>query len=249
MAATANDDVRAVRRATRGIVRLVRAFAVLLRPASSPSRSDRLATRPREVTIVHSDIVSSTRLIETAGSAYPRMLVRHRALIARAVERAGGRFLAHAGDGTLAVFDRADAAVLAAAEAQRALLAERWPGGFAVRVRMGVHTGEVYEVAGEPVGLAVHHGARIMAAAQPGQVVLSTEAAVAARLAGVDRLHPSSVRDAGWHFVRDHPAPVHLRQLVADGLTVVLPDRERPPSAASDAMARARRSPASGAAG
>jgi class 3 adenylate cyclase len=202
----------------------------------------------RRVTVLHSDIASSTGLIEAAGPAYPRMLVRHRALIARAVERAGGRFLAHAGDGTLAVFDRADDALVAAAEAQRALLAERWPGGLAVRVRMGVHTGDVYEVGGEPIGLAVHHGARIMAAAEPGQVVLSTEAAIAARWAGVGRLRALALRDAGWHVVRDHPAPVHLRQLVADGLTVVLPDRDGPPPAPPDAT-QARRPHAHSAAG
>jgi class 3 adenylate cyclase len=192
----------------------------------------------RRVTVLHSDIVSSTGLIEAAGPAYPGMLVRHRSLIALAVERGGGRFLVHAGDGTLAVFDRADDALVAAAEAQRALQAERWPGGLAVRVRMGVHTGDVYEVGGEPVGLAVHHGARIMAAAQPGQVVVSTEAAVAARRAG-EACRRSIVRDAGWHVVRDHPAPVHLRQLVADGLTVVLPDRQGPPPGSQDAI-RAR---------
>jgi class 3 adenylate cyclase len=192
----------------------------------------------RRVTVVHSDIVSSTRLIQAAGPDYPRMLVRHRALIARAVERAGGRFLAHAGDGTLAVFDHADDALVAATEAQRALLAEHWPGGLAVRARMGVHTGDVYEVDGEPVGLAIHHGARIMAAAQPGQVVVSAEAAVAARRAG-GACRRSIVRDAGWHVVRDHPAPVHLRQLVADGLTVVLPDQQRRSPAPSEAI-RAR---------
>jgi class 3 adenylate cyclase len=184
-------------------------------------------TYERRVTVVHSDIVSSTRLIRAAGPAYPRILVRHRELIARAVGRAGGWFLAHAGDGTLAVFDRADHALVAAAEAQRALLAERWPGGLAVRVRMGVHTGDVYEVGGEPIGLAVHHGARIMAAAEPGQVVLSSDAAVAAGRARVARRHSIAVRDAGWHVLRDHPSPVHLSQLVADGLTVVLPDRQR----------------------
>ncbi len=31
------------------------------------------------------------------------------------------------------------------------------------------------------------------------------------------------VADAGWHALRDHVGPVRLRQVVADGLTVVLP--------------------------
>jgi hypothetical protein len=33
-----------------------------------------------------------------------------------------------------------------------------------------------------------------------------------------------TVADAGWHALRDHAGPVRLRQLVADGLRVVLPD-------------------------
>jgi class 3 adenylate cyclase len=92
---------------------------------------------------------------------------------------------------------------------------------------MGVHTGEVHEVHGEPVGLAVHHGARVMAAAEPGQVLVSAQAAVAVRRAGVGRIGGVSVRDAGWHVLRDHAGPVRLRQVVADGLTVVEPQPRR----------------------
>ncbi|HET6950907.1 MAG TPA: adenylate/guanylate cyclase domain-containing protein, partial [Acidimicrobiales bacterium] len=125
------------------------------------------------MTVVQSDIVASTRLVAAAGPAYPDLLLRHRALIARAVARWGGRFLAHAGDGTLAVFDRPAGALAASVEAQQALGAAPWPDGLAVRVRMGVHSGEVYEVGGEPVGLTLNHGARIMGAARAGQVVLT----------------------------------------------------------------------------
>ena len=78
------------------------------------------------------------------------------------------------------MFDCADDAIAASVEAQRALAAERWPDGLALRVRMGVHAGEIYEIEGEPVGLAINHGARIMAAAEPGQVVVSSAAMTAA---------------------------------------------------------------------
>ena len=185
---------------------------------------DEAPTYLRRVTVVQSDIVASTVLLEAAGARYPRLLVRHRQLIAAAVARRGGRFLAHAGDGTLAVFERADGALLASVEAQRALGAEAWPDGLAPRVRMGVHLGDVYEIDGEPVGLAIHQGARIMAAALPGQVVVSAVAAAAA--AGPDRRPPAGVAlaDAGWHDLRDHSGAVRLQQVVADGLTVVLPD-------------------------
>lgn len=174
------------------------------------------------VAILHSDIVGSTRLIEAAGHDYPDLLVRHRALIAGAVRRRGGRFLAYAGDGTLATFDRAESALLAAVEAQWALGAERWPTGFAVRVRMGVHAGQISEIAGEPVGLAVNLGARVMAAAEAGQILVSTTAAAAGR-SGLAGRSGVTVRDAGWHVLGDHVGRVRLNQVVADGVTVTLP--------------------------
>jgi class 3 adenylate cyclase len=182
--------------------------------------------RPRNAVVVHTDIVGSTRLVEAAGDRYPAVLLRHRALIRAAVQSLGGRFLAHAGDGTLAVFDSAGDAIAASVEVQRALAAEAWPGGLDLQVRAAVHAGEIYDVDGEPMGLTVNQGARIMAAAEPGQVVLSAAAVTAASPCGGDA-GATTVRypiaDAGWHALRDHDRPVRLRQVVADGLTVVLP--------------------------
>jgi class 3 adenylate cyclase len=193
--------------------------AALRRPRRQvPARGpvDDRPVRPRSVTVVQSDIVGSTDLLREAGERYPGLLVRHRALIAEAVRRLGGRFLSHAGDGTLAVFDDANHAIAASVEAQRALAAERWPEGLAPRVRMGVHAGDVYEIDGEPVGLAIHQGARIMALAEAGQVMVSATAAAEASWS-----ETYAVADAGWHAVRDHTGPIRLHQVVADGLTVV----------------------------
>jgi class 3 adenylate cyclase len=196
------------------------------RPARRGPVDDR-PRRPRNAVVVHTDIVGSTRLLEAAGARYPGLLMRHRALIGGAVERLGGRFLAHSGDGTLAVFDCAHDAIAASVEAQRALAVEEWPSGLSLRVRTGVHAGEIYEVDGEPVGLAINQGARIMAAAEPGQVVVSGAAVTAAAPCTGGTVRAASVRypmaDAGWHALRDHVGPVRLRQVVADGLTVVLP--------------------------
>jgi class 3 adenylate cyclase len=178
----------------------------------------------RHAVVVHGDIVGSTGLIERAGDRYADLLLRHRELIAGAVRRRGGRFLSHAGDGTMAVFDRPAAALRAAADAQRALADEPWPEGLAVRVRMGVHAGEVTEIEGEPVGLAINHGARIMGVARAGQVVVS-DAVVAALDAGDEPKPDLALADAGCHSVRDHGSPVHLLQMVAEGLTVVVPER------------------------
>jgi class 3 adenylate cyclase len=94
-------------------------------------------------------------------------------------------------------------------------------------VRTGVHAGEIYEIDGEPVGLTINQGARIMAAAAPGQVVVSSAAMTAAAPCAGDPARVAAVQypvaDAGWHKLRDHMQPVRLRQVIADGLTVVTP--------------------------
>jgi class 3 adenylate cyclase len=171
------------------------------------------ALPPRHVTLVHSDIVASTPLLAAAGPRYPALLRRHRVIVADTVARWGGRFLSYAGDSTLALFDAADDALAAAAETQRALTTEPWPAGLAPRVRMGVHAGEIYDLDGEPVGLAVNHGARVMSAADAGQVLVSDVVADAVARAG-RRADTPALADAGWHDLRDHAGLIHLHQIV-----------------------------------
>jgi class 3 adenylate cyclase len=162
------------------------------------------AVPPRQVTLVHSDIVASTPLLAAAGPRYPALLRRHRVIVADTVAAWGGQFLSYAGDSTLALFTTAEDALAAAAEAQRAL---------AARVRMGVHAGEIYDLDGEPVGLAVNHGARVMAAAVAGQVLVSDIVADAVARAG-RRADTPVLTDAGWHDLRDHAGLIHLHQIV-----------------------------------
>ncbi|MFO7281119.1 MAG: hypothetical protein C0P77_012010 [Thermoanaerobacterales bacterium] len=216
-AADVRERTRTIRAATRAL-RVTLAQAVGRRPERRAATGRR---RWRRAAVLQSDIVGSTRLLRAAGDDYPELLVRHRRLIAAAVARRRGRFLAHAGDGTMAVFDRVDHALAAAVDAQRALGAAPWPGDLVPRVRMGVHVGEIVEVDGEPVGLAVHHGARVMAAARPGQVLVSPDAAAAAGAGGDGA--GATVVDAGWHVLRDHDEPVRLGQVAADGLAVEPP--------------------------
>ena len=76
------------------------------------------------------------------------------------------------GDAHFAAFPSAGAAVRAAVAAQRALAAHPWPAGE-VRVRMGLHTGEVQVANGDYHGLEVHRAARVAAVAHGGQVLVS----------------------------------------------------------------------------
>ena len=111
---------------------------------------------------------------------------------------------------------RSAAAVLG----QRAMAAEPWPDGAEVRVRMGIHTGEIESIGGDVIGYDINRTARIAALAHGGQVLLSgtTRALVADAL-------PSDVtlRDLGAHRLKDLRAPEHLSQLAIEGLPDTFP--------------------------
>ena len=100
-------------------------------------------------------------------------LVRHDEILRKAVLAADGLVFSTGGDGLGAVFSRAANAVAAAVDAQLALLGEPWPEPIELRVRMGVHTGEVHERDGDYFGPPVNLAARLMGAANGGQVVVS----------------------------------------------------------------------------
>ena len=138
-----------------------------------------------------------------------------------AVSASGGREMEAVGDSFFVVFGSAGDAVGCCVAAQRALAGHHWPGGEAVRVRMGLHSGEPARQEDRYVGLAVHRARRIAAAAHGGQVVLSdvTRQLVESQLAG-----DVSVRDLGWQRLEDIEAPERIYQLVIPGL----PDRFPP---------------------
>jgi hypothetical protein len=111
-------------------------------------------------------------------------------------------------------------AVRGAANAQRALADHPWPGGEAVRVRMGLHTGEPNVVESEYVGLGVHRAARVCSAAHGGQVLLSH---ATGDVAADDRATGVSVRELGDYRLKDIDRPERLFQLVIDGLPEEFP--------------------------
>src|SRR5205814_5073508 len=94
------------------------------------------------VTLLFTDIEGSTRLLQRLGDRYAEALSAHRRLLREIFAAHGGREVDTQGDAFFVAFPRALDAVLAAVAAQRALVAHPWPEGGAVRVRMGLHTGE-----------------------------------------------------------------------------------------------------------
>ena len=126
------------------------------------------------VTFLLTDIEGSTRLWETVPEAMEVALERHNRLLADVIEGHGGVVVTSRGEGDsfFAVFPSAVAAVEAAGACQLRLKAEAWPAGAALRVRMGLHTGEAHVQEGDYVDHApINRCARVKAAAHGGQVL------------------------------------------------------------------------------
>ena len=126
-------------------------------------------------TFLFSDIVDSTRLLETLGDEkWQRLLRRHDELVREQIGEAGGQVVKHTGDGFFASFDTPKAALDAAVGIQRALAGEI----VAPDVRIGVHTGDAFHtdaLATDYGGQGVHTAARVGAAAGAREILVSRE--------------------------------------------------------------------------
>ena len=98
------------------------------------------------VTFLLTDIEGSTRLWETVPEAMEVALERHNRLLADVIAGHGGVVVTSRGEGDsfFAVFPSAVSAVEAAGACELRLAGEAWPAGAALRVRMGLHTGEAH---------------------------------------------------------------------------------------------------------
>ena len=167
------------------------------------------------VTLLFTDIEGSTQLLQRLGDRYAEVLATHQQLMRAAFQAWDGYEVNTEGDSFFVAFRRAGDAVAAAVAAQQALAAHPWPQGAAVRLRMGLHTGEPACIGDDYVGLDVHRAARLAAAGHGGQVLLSrtTRDLVEQELAdGV------VLRDLGAYRLKDLLRPEHLFQLVIAGL-------------------------------
>ena len=150
------------------------------------------------VTLLFTDVEGSTAALHALGAAYGDSLALHRTVIRETADAHGGVEVDTQGDAFFVAFDSADAALRAAREAQRALATVTWPAGIELKVRMGIHTGEPEQRDRGYIGLDVHRGARICAAAHGGQVVVSS---VTRALAGEET--DLVFLDLGRHRLRD----------------------------------------------
>lgn len=153
----------------------------------------------RVVTVLFTDIVSSTELAAHIGDRrWRELLAEYRGIVRRTLRRTGGREIDDAGDGFFAVFEHPAGAIACAC-----MLSEevRTKG---LEVRSGIHMGEVETVGAKLGGIGVHIGARVCAQAGPGQVLVS------GTVRDVVRGSDYGFVDLGAHALRGVPGEMQL---------------------------------------
>jgi pimeloyl-ACP methyl ester carboxylesterase len=131
----------------------------------------REAPEPEKVlaTVLFTDIVESTdRARELGDIEWTALLARHHTTVRAVLAQYRGREIDTAGDGFLAAFDGPARGIRCAQAILDAL------DGIGIPARSGLHTGEVEVVGDKLAGIAVHTGARVAAAAGPGEVLVSS---------------------------------------------------------------------------
>jgi class 3 adenylate cyclase/pimeloyl-ACP methyl ester carboxylesterase len=119
-------------------------------------------------TVLMTDMVGSTdKASELGDQRWRAVMDTHDTVVRSELSRYRGQLVRTTGDGMLATFDGPARGIRCASNIRDAL------GQIGVTIRSGLHTGEVEMRDGQAGGIAVHIGARIMAEARPGEILVS----------------------------------------------------------------------------
>jgi class 3 adenylate cyclase len=175
--AMATSRALALREVERGLTNLLKRSnkedeSTALPVANTPDFGSGLHST---VTLMFSDIVDSTKLVEALGDLEAQELMHeHDRVIREALSRHGGREVKTLGDGFMIAFGSARQAVQCAIEIQRSISQLSSPQeSEPLRVRVGLHTGEPLNDSGDFFGKAVIVAARVSAQAGPGEILVS----------------------------------------------------------------------------
>ena len=166
-----------------------------------------------QLTLLFADIERSSTLLAELEDRYGPLLNAVRRIERAAVRNGGGHEVDAHADEYFAVFRSAPAAVEAADAIQRTMAAHAWPGGRAVRVRIGLHTGRPTRTPTGYQGMSVNAASRLCGCGHGGQILVSRS--VRAALADASRWE---LRHLGSYRLRGIPDKHDIYQLVAPGL-------------------------------
>src|SRR6516225_3190012 len=157
-------------------------------------------------TVLFTDIVDSTEFMAQVGDRrWKELLAAHDPQVEAEVERFRGRMVKSTGDGVLATFDGPGRAIRCACAIRDAVRS------LGIDVRSGLHTGEVEVVADDIAGVAVHLGARVLAAAGAGEVLVSSTVRDLVAGSGID------FEDRGKHELKGVPGSWRLFAVASGG--------------------------------
>jgi class 3 adenylate cyclase len=124
--------------------------------------------------VMFTDIVDSTGMTARLGDARSVEMVRvHDAIVRRALKDVDGREVKHTGDGIMASFGDAEAAVRCARSIQSGLDAFNMASAEKLRVRIGLDAGEPVEDSNDLFGGTVQMAARLCAEADADAIFIS----------------------------------------------------------------------------
>lgn len=164
----------------------ISALGKLLAGSKPESRSDRTLA-----SIVFTDIVDSTKRAEAMGDRrWGALLNLHDDTAQTVLETYGGRLVKSTGDGLLGILDGPGRAIRAAEELRSEL--ER----LDLEIRCGIHVGEIELRQDDVAGIAVHIASRVMAAAAPQEIVVTSTVKDLVTGSGID------FEDRGTHALK-----------------------------------------------
>jgi class 3 adenylate cyclase len=136
----------------------------LLHPRPRPAQAPATVV----TTVLFTDLVASTATAATLGDErWGEILARHHTLIRQHLDQFDGREVKTTGDGFLAVFDDPVRAI------ECALRLRATVRGMGLELKVGLHTGRCEVSDGDVAGIAVHVAARVLQAAEPGELLVS----------------------------------------------------------------------------
>jgi pimeloyl-ACP methyl ester carboxylesterase len=160
-----------------------------------------VAAAPERVllTVLFTDMVGSTQRAEELGDRrWREVLELHNSIVRTQLARQRGTEIDRAGDGVLATFDGPARAIRCATAIVEELRAE------GIEIRAGIHAGEVELLSDGISGIAVHIGARVVSAAAPGEVLVTSTVRDLVAGSGLE------LEDRGAHSLKGVEGEWHL---------------------------------------
>jgi adenylate cyclase len=173
-----------------------------------------------DLALLYSDIAGSARLAAHLQSLYASVLDKHNKIIRSLLQLHNGQVIEARGEGFFIAFKDPEEAVRAAIAIQQSINHYKWPEQDQLRIRLGLHWGQVISAEETLTGTEVHRTSRICRAAHGEQILLSQSL--------LDKLKSKHIEDLNIHklgeyLLKDFDESLSLYQLDAPGMKTNFP--------------------------